>query len=161
MVPYILNLRNPWDGEMYVHLEDPAPHQVFFHNKAIEEYAEELGLDDHELIPDGGQRTQYYWSGENGILYHTEQGEDIVDPFFDSEEEADRFLDNQAEKLGEDRYSGMVLRKTGNQKVKEATDVLTSQSGIADFAPDGGYELPEGYDRELQELAGEADAVEW
>lgn len=56
MEPYIMNLRNPWDGEMKWELEDPAPHQVFFYNQRIEELAEDLGVDvdNNELIPDGG-----------------------------------------------------------------------------------------------------------
>jgi len=37
-------------------LEDPAPHQVFFYNQAIEDLAEELGYEpeENDLIPDGG-----------------------------------------------------------------------------------------------------------
>lgn len=91
---------------------------------------------------DGGSRTQYYWSGEDGILYHTEKDEDMVVPFFNSVDEAERFLEHQAESNGKDRYSGLVLRKTGNRKVEEATDVLTEQSGLMEFSPDGGYESP-------------------
>lgn len=56
MEPYIINFRDPWDDEMQFQYEDPAPHQVYFYNEAIEEMAEKLGLDvdDNELIPDGG-----------------------------------------------------------------------------------------------------------
>lgn len=96
--------------------------------------------DDPEYVTDGGKRTQYYWVGDQGVLYHTEEGEDIVVPFFDSIHDAERFLENQADRYGHDRYTGMVLRKTGNQKVEEAVEVLTSQSGLADFQPDGGVE---------------------
>lgn len=79
--------------------------------------------------------------GDGGVLYHTANGDDKVDPFFDSVEDAERFLERQAEQHGEDRYQGMVLRKTGNRKVEEATDVLTDQSGIGDFATDGGHQI--------------------
>jgi hypothetical protein len=87
-----------------------------------------------ELVPDGGRQTQYYWVGDEGVLYHTEKEEDIVLPFFDTVEEAERFLESQADRYGEERYHGMVLRKTGNQKVEEAVEVLTEQSGLMDFA---------------------------
>lgn len=86
-----------------------------------------------EILPDGGKRTQYYWVGDEGVLYHTEKDEDIVIPFFDTVEDAETFLENQADRHGEDRYKGMVLRKTGNQKVEEAVEVLTSQSGLTDW----------------------------
>ena len=86
-----------------------------------------------ELLPDGGSKTQYYWSGEDGILYHTSKGEDMVVPFFNTVDDAEQFLENQASQHGKDRYSSMVLRKSGNRKVEEATDVLTEQSGIDDY----------------------------
>lgn len=91
--------------------------------------------EDYETrIPDGGRsKTQYFWSGENGILYHTETGEDRVNPFFNTVEEAERFLENQADKYGEEKYSSMVLRKSGNTKVEEATDVFTEQSGLTQW----------------------------
>jgi len=86
-----------------------------------------------EPIPDGGSRTQYYWSGEDGILYHTEKNSDRVNPFFETVEDAERFLEHQAQEYGKDRYEGFVLRKTGNRKVEEAVEVLMDQSGLQDF----------------------------
>jgi hypothetical protein len=88
---------------------------------------------EEEVLPDGGRRTQYYWVGDEGVLYHTEKEEDVVLPFFDTVEAAEQFLENQADRNGEERYQGMVLRKTGNQKVEEAVEVLTSQSGLTDW----------------------------
>ncbi|SEO99495.1 hypothetical protein SAMN05216388_102623 [Halorientalis persicus] len=78
-------------------------------------------------------REQYYWSGSNGVLTHTKFGEDMANPFFDTEEEAKNFLERKAEAHGEERYKGMVLRKTGNDKVLEATQVLTDQAGLSDW----------------------------
>ncbi|MFB6216419.1 MAG: hypothetical protein ABEJ72_05575, partial [Candidatus Aenigmatarchaeota archaeon] len=86
-----------------------------------------------EILPDGGKRTQYYWSGEQGVLYHSETGEDTVDPFFGTIEEAERYLENQADIHGKEKYESLVLRKSGNRKVEEATEVLTQQSGLADW----------------------------
>jgi hypothetical protein len=95
----------------------------------MEEYEHILEDDlEHEILPDGG--TQYYWSGEQGILYHSETGEDTVDPFFSSVEQAERYLENQAEIHGQEQYENLVLRKSGNRKVMEATEVLTSQAGL-------------------------------
>ena len=91
----------------------------------MEEYEDILG---DGILPDGG--TQYYWSGEQGILYHSETGKDTVDPFFSSIEQAERYLENQAELHGEKQYENLELRKSGNRKVMEATEVLTSQAGL-------------------------------
>lgn len=48
-------------------------------------------------MPDAGKRTQYYWSGEDEILYHTEKEEDMVIPFFNTVDDAEQFLENQAD----------------------------------------------------------------
>jgi hypothetical protein len=88
---------------------------------------------EQEILPDGGSRTQYYWSGEEGIVYHTDAGDEMVDPFFGSIEEAERYLEDLADRHGKEQYIGLVLRKSGNRKVKEATEVLTEQSGLADW----------------------------
>jgi len=66
-------------------------------------------------------------------VYHTEAGDELVDPFFDTIEEAEQFLQNQAEQHGQEMYQGMVLRRAGNMKMKEATDVLTEQAGLTDW----------------------------
>lgn len=134
--PYWLSLRHPRDGEMHFDLFNYFPDAHY--RAAVEDAGYQLD-EEQEVVPDGGSRTQYYWSGDDGILYHTEQGEDMVIPFFETVDDAERFLEQQADRHGKDRYSGMVLRKTGNRKVEEATDVLTEQSGLGDFATDGGY----------------------
>ena len=88
---------------------------------------------DEEVLSDGGSRTQYYWSGDEGVVYHTEAGEDLVDPFFASVEEAEQYLESLADRHGKERYTGMVLRKSGDRKVEEATEVLTEQSGLTEW----------------------------
>lgn len=93
----------------------------------------EVEVYDGEILADGGSRTQYYWSGDEGVVYHSESGDGLVDPFFGSVEEAERYLESLADLHGEDQYTGLVLRKTGNQRVEEATEVLTEQSGLTDW----------------------------
>jgi hypothetical protein len=81
----------------------------------------------------------------------------MVNPFFGSVAEADQYLESQADKHGKERYKGLVLRKSGNQKVKESTDVLTEQSGLDQFATDGGYSV----DESLLVLAYSTEELEW
>ena len=118
-----------FSGELRFELENyfPEAHYKQAIDQAFEEEAEE------ELLSDGGSRTQYYWSGENGILYHTEKEEDMVIPFFNSIEEAERYLESLADMNGKEQYDGLVLRKSGNRKVMEATKVLTEHSGLTDW----------------------------
>lgn len=67
----------------------PAGH----YKKALDQALREEAEDD--LVPDGGKRTQYYWVGDEVVLYHTEKEEDLVIPFFDTVDDAERFLENQ------------------------------------------------------------------
>lgn len=118
-----------FSGELRFELENHFPETHY--KEAIDQAFQEETRE--EIRSDGGSRTQYYWSGEDGILYHTEKEEDVVIPFFNTVDDAEQFLENQADQYGKQRYQGLVLRKTGNRKVEEATDVLTNQSGISDF----------------------------
>jgi len=97
------------------------------YKKAIDQTFEKEG--EQELVPDGGSRAKYYWSGEQGLIYHTESTE-FVDPFFNTISEAERFLETQANQNGKEPYNGLVLRRTSKQKMKETTDLLTEQSGL-------------------------------
>ena len=128
--PYWLNLTGgtTFSGELRFELENyfPEAHYKRAVDKAFEEEAE-------ELVPDGGSMTQYYWSGEDGIVYHTETDGGMVDPFFNNIEEAEQYLETLADTNGKNRYEGLVLRKSGNRKVLEATEVLTEQSGLTDW----------------------------
>jgi len=96
--PYWMNLTGgtAWSGELRYELEHYSPEAHY--REAISEK-----LEQEELVPDGGRRTQYYWSGEDGVIYHTESGEELVDPFFGSVEEAERYLESLAPG-SEDRY---------------------------------------------------------
>ncbi|WP_181687359.1 hypothetical protein [Halorhabdus salina] len=127
--PYWMNLTggSNTSGELRFELENYFPEAHY--RKAIEQLEQQA----EEAIPGGGSRTQYYWSGEDGVVYHTESGDELVNPFFDSVEEAERYLENLADIHGKEQYDSLVLRKSGNRKVKEATAVLTSQSGLGDF----------------------------
>lgn len=116
-------------GPIRYKLENYFPEAHY--KKAIDQAFREQAED--EVLPDGGSLTKYYWSGEDGIVYHTEVGEDTVDPFFNTVEEAERFLENLADVNDGGQYEGLVLRKSGNRKVMEATEVLTEQSGITEW----------------------------
>jgi len=169
MVPYVMNLRHPRGEEMRIELEDPAPHQVYFYNQAIEEMAEDLGVDvdNNELIPDGGRPRKYFftWITENGnLLYESSVNGDGADVLYESETEAEqaleRLIDTHPEE--EDRYRKSNLYKVKRMdKVMEGVEVMTEQQGLSDFAPDGGYLIPESYDEDLMELAESADQFEW
>jgi len=169
MMPYIPNLRNPYDDQMKVQLEDPAPHQVFYYNQAIEDIAEDLGIEveDNELIPDGGRPRKYFyaWMSEKGnLLYDASVNGDAADAFYESEAEAEAALERliDANPDEEDRYRKSNLFKVKKMdKVMEGVEVFTEQQGLGDFATDGGYTLDKGYDRDLVELAESADEIEW
>ena len=116
-----------FSGPLRYELENYFPEAHY--KKAIDQAFEKQA--EKELVPDGG-RAKYYWSGEQGLIYHTESTE-FVDPFFNTISEAERFLETQANQNGKEPYNGLVLRRTSNQKMKEATDVLTEQSGLTDW----------------------------
>lgn len=83
---------------------------------------------------DGRRSTVYYWLNPDtgAALYHTEVNGEEANPFFGSVSEAEQYL----EKLGNDqpeRYEGLSLYKAKVQKVEDAVEVLTDQSGIDEF----------------------------
>jgi len=129
--PYWMNLTGgtSFSGPLRFELENyfPDAHYKQAIDQAFEKQAEE------ELLPDGGSLTRYYWSGEDGVVYHTETEGEMVDPFFNSVDEAERYLESLADMNGKEQYDGLVLRKSGNRKVMEATEVLTEQSGLTDW----------------------------
>jgi hypothetical protein len=100
----------------------------------------EIATDD--LISDGGSVGQYLWLDPDtgAALYHTTVFDDEADPFFESAETTERFLERQHELQpeDEDRYERMSLYKIRLPKEKDAIDVLLDQSGLDEFAPDGG-----------------------
>lgn len=76
-----------------------------------------------------------YWNGKQGVLYHTDlsDGElDIVDPFFDSVEAAESYLDRVADG-NQSLYEDMVLYDSDGNKIEEAVEVLTDQAGFGDY----------------------------
>lgn len=95
-----------------------------------------------DMLHSGRQRAQvYYWLDPTtgAALYHTGAYDDEANPFFETVEDAEAFLERQADAAEEEaRYEGMSLYKASTRKVQEATAVLTDQAGIEDFMPDGG-----------------------
>lgn len=178
MEPYVMNLRNPWDGDMKFELEDPAPHQVFFYDKAIQKYAEDLGITESELlpsddmgydegdpIPDGGRKYFFAWMTENGnLLYDTSVNDDAADALYTSVEEAEDAIERLASSNPDqkDRYRKANLYKFKKQgKEMEGVEAFTEQAGLTQFETDGGYLLPQGYDPGLADFADLADQLEW
>jgi hypothetical protein len=99
----------------------------------------------NELLPDGGssdlhsdgrRSTVYYWLNPDtgAALYHTQVNGDEANPFFGSEQRAEQYLENRAED-NQGRYEDLSLYKARVDKVGDAVDVLTDQSGLADFSP--------------------------
>jgi len=129
--PYWMNLTGgtTFSGPLRYELENYFPEAHY--KKAIDQAFQDNA--EKEILPDGGSQTQYYWSGEDGVVYHTETEGEIVDPFFNSVDEAEHYLESLADMNGKAQYTGLVLRKSGNRKVMEATEVLTEQSGLADW----------------------------
>jgi hypothetical protein len=129
--PYWMNLTGGtgFSGPLRFELENYFPDAHY--RQAIDQAFREEAED--EVLPDGGSLTRYYWSGEDGVVYHTETDGEMVDPFFNSVEEAERYLESLADMNGKEQYDGLVLRKSGNRKVMEATEVLTEQSGLTDW----------------------------
>ena len=156
--PYWLSLRHPRDGEMQCDLFNYFPD--WHYRTAIdtlretdrdgEVFSPASPGDGYDLEPDGGvpelhkgttRSTVYYWlNPQTGAgLYHTEVHDDEANLFFDSVEEAESFLEQQAETADSAaRYESMSLYKARTRKVRDAKDVLTDQAGIEDFVPDGG-----------------------
>jgi hypothetical protein len=70
------------------------------------------------------------------VTYHTESangGIEVVDPFFDTVDDADRYLEQQTVNGNEEYAKGFVLYDTRGGRIKEAVEVLTDQSDLGDF----------------------------
>lgn len=82
----------------------------------------------------------YYWLDPDtgAALYHTGVNDEETVPFFPDEEAAEAYLERRAASEGDERYENLSLYKARTRKVGDAVDVLTDQSGIEDFVPDGG-----------------------
>jgi hypothetical protein len=82
-------------------------------------------------------KSGYYWTNGDGVLARCEMGGGIVDPFFETEESAENYLEERAQVEDSEKYEGMVLRKSDGDKIKEATEVLTNQAGFGQFTKGG------------------------
>ena len=84
--------------------------------------------------------TVYYWLDPKtgAALEHTGVNDESTIPFFPDEETALEYLEKRAERGDKADYEGLSLYKARTRKVGDAVEVLTDQSGIVDFVPDGG-----------------------
>jgi len=85
----------------------------------------------------------YYWLNPDtgAALEHTGVNDETTVPFFPDEESAEAYLERRAESGEEEQYEHLSLYKARARKVGGAVDVLTDQSGIEDFVPDGGTQI--------------------
>jgi hypothetical protein len=144
-----MNLRNPYDGELQWELNTYFPD--FHYREAIEDAGYQLDdTGEPELRTDGGfddlhngKRTSkvYYWLDPDtgSALEHTGVNDEQTIPFFPDEESAEAYLERRADNGDKETYEGFSLYEARAKKVGDAVDVLTDQSGIEDFVPDGGY----------------------
>jgi hypothetical protein len=114
----------------------PAAH----YEKSIEELSSELRADGGPLHTGRTRSKLCYWvdPDSDSALVHTEVGEEHAIPFFDSVGEAEQYLEKRAETGDEERYENLSLYRARVKKQEDAVDVLLDQSGIQDFAADGG-----------------------
>jgi hypothetical protein len=138
-----LYVQQPWDGELQYETFSYVPE---YHFRTA--YDRLTG----EVEPDGGYRdlhsgttraTVYYWYDPDtgAVLEHTGVNDEQTVPFFPDEETAHDYLEHRTDTVDADRYEGLSLYKARTRKVRDAVDVLTDQSGIDDFAPDGGLQI--------------------
>jgi|GEM_PF-4061402 hypothetical protein len=86
---------------------DAVEQDVDFLSVMVDEREVELYGD--EMLADGGSQTQYYWSGDEGVVYHSESGDGLVDSFFGSVDEAEQCLESLADLHSEKQYTGLAL----------------------------------------------------
>jgi len=67
------------------------------------------------------------------VVYHTRIGEQTIGPFFSSIKIAEKYLEGLAEEYGSEQYEHLVLRKTEDQKIADATEILTEQTSLVDW----------------------------
>jgi hypothetical protein len=139
-----ITLRHPRDGEMQYELFHYFPEAHFrkAYDQLQAEYRSVLRTDGGYSDLHNGKRkaTVYYWYDPDtgAALEHTGLNDEKTVPFFPDEETAHDYLEKRAEAGGKERYEGLSLYKARTRKVGDAVDVLTDQSGIEDFVPDGG-----------------------
>lgn len=85
--------------------------------------------------------TIYYWADPktDAALYHTGVNDEEAIAFFETVGEAENYLEKRDESNPAEDYSRFSLYRARVKKEMDAVDVLMDQSGLADFAPDGGY----------------------
>lgn len=120
----------------------PAAHYERAIDQAFQEISEEKLETDGgttHLHQDGRRSTVYYWLNPDtgAALYHTEVNGEEANPFFGSVSEAEQYLENLGQRQAE-RYESLSLYKAKVQKVEDAVEVLTDQSGIDEFVSTNG-----------------------
>ncbi|MXR40072.1 hypothetical protein GRX01_01685 [Halobaculum sp. WSA2] len=137
--PYWMNLTGgtTFSGMLRFKLENYFPEAHYRKSLKELEGDEEVVLDGGKsnLHTDGRRNTVYYWLNPDtgAALYHTEVNGEEADPFFGSTTEAEDYLDTRSNSNTQEMYEGFSLYKARVEKIEDAVEVLTSQSGIQDF----------------------------
>ena len=91
-----------------------------------------------DLHTDQRRASVFYWVNPDtgAALYHTGVNEEETIPFFKDVGAAETYLEQCADRDDSDAYDQYSLYEAKTRKVTDAVDVLTDQSGIADFGMD-------------------------
>jgi len=139
-----LYVQQPRDGELQYETFSYVPEDHFrraYDRLTAQDIESDGGYSD--LHSGTSRATVYYWYDPDtgAVLEHTGVNDEKTVPFFPDEEAAHDYLEHRADVVEEDRYDGLSLYKARTRKVGDAVDVLTDQSGIDEFVPDGGLQI--------------------
>jgi len=119
-------------------IKEQMPH--WHYQKALELYPEEIGESpvETEVLPDGGERTQYLWYDPDtgAAMFEATVNEEQADILFDTIDEASRFLKRKADENGSEAYTNLRLyriRRESRYQEMEGVESFSEQAGIMDF----------------------------
>jgi hypothetical protein len=139
-----LYVQQPRDGELQFETFSYVPEDHFrtaYDRLTAQDVESDGGYSD---LHSGTTRvTVYYWYDPDtgAVLEHTGVNDEQTVPFFPDEAAAHDYLEHRDDAVEEDQYDGLSLYKARTRKVGDAVDVLTDQSGIDEFVPDGGLQI--------------------
>ena len=84
------------------------------------------------------RNTEYYWRTRGGNIPHTtstvgDGSLELADCYFDTVEDAERYLENLHDQGQLDEIEGATMYATDGEKMMEDTDVITEQAGFNDY----------------------------
>jgi len=120
-------------------IESQVPH--WHYQEALQQHPEKIGQppeQEAELLPDGGERTQYFWYDPDtgAAMFEATANGEQADILFDTVDEASRFLERKASENGEDSYTNLRLyrvRRESRYEEMEGVEAFSEQAGLMDF----------------------------